>query len=201
MDIARGGISPRLSASPSNASGYSGASKSITSVTPAGYDTTGITSAGDLVLIPSFNYSQEITPFSDQVDDNLNKMAGFFLTVPIFNGLQNKTNISRAKIQIQNSQLNLELQKNNLQKSIQQSYADAVAALKKYNATKKVVEAVELSFKYTEQKYEVNLINATDYSDAVTKLIRAKSDLIQAKYDFVFKVKVLDFYQGKDLSF
>lgn len=201
LEIARGGIYPRLSAGASYGSGYSGARKRVTSATPNGFDTTGaITSAGDLILTPAFNYTQEITPFSNQINDNQNKTVGFFLTVPIFNGLQNKTSISIAKIQAQNTRLNLELQKNNVEKTIQQSYADAVAALKKYHAAQKTTEAMVLSFKYTEQKYDVNLINATDYADSKNKLIKAKSDLIQAKYDFVFKVKILDFYQGKEIS-
>ena len=87
-----------------------------------------------------------------------------------------------------------------MQKNIQQAYADASAGLKKYNATMKAVEAMEESFKYTQQKFDVGMFNTNDYNDAKNKLIKAQSDLLQAKYEFVFKTKVLDFYQGKPLK-
>ena len=87
-----------------------------------------------------------------------------------------------------------------VQKNIQQAYADASAGLKKYNATVKTVEAMQESFKYTQKKFDVGMINTNDYNDAKNKLIKAQSDLLQAKYEFVFKTKVLDFYQGKPLK-
>jgi outer membrane protein len=201
--IAKAGMFPRLSLNASYGSRYSSASKYIiTQPSFQGYAINGdVTSSGDLVLSPTFSDpTLGTTPFSDQVDQNLNRSVGFYLTVPIFNNLQTYTSVSRAKISRENALLSLQLQKDNLRKTIQQAFNDALSSLKKYQASKKSVNAMEESFKYTDQKYSVGAVTATDYNDAKNKLIKAKSDLLQAKYDYVFKLKVLDFYQGKPIT-
>ncbi|MEW6468262.1 MAG: TolC family protein [Bacteroidota bacterium] len=198
---AMGGYSPRLTLSGSYGTGYSGASKSITSFTYSGNDTIGFTaSTFDPVLTPHLDYTYQTTPFKDQIDQNLNKSIGLSLTVPLFNRFSVYSSARRAKISQLNAQYSLDLAKNQLEKSVQQAYADAVAALKKYNASLKTVSAMEESFKYTEQKFNVNLINSFDYNEAKNRLAKAKSDLLQAKYDYIFKLKILDFYQGKQLT-
>jgi outer membrane protein len=94
-----------------------------------------------------------------------------------------------------------DLTEQNLYKTIAQAYANSKAALNKYNATKLSVEASEQSFFYAQQKYNVGAISTFDYNNAKTRLQSAQSNLVQAKYDYVFKLKVLDFYQGKELKF
>ncbi|MCX6294837.1 MAG: TolC family protein, partial [Bacteroidetes bacterium] len=204
VDVAWGGLSPRLTFSASYGTGYSGASKRILDA-PAfqGYGPDGsVTSAGDTVLSPMFSSGTfEKIPFSKQYSDNVNKSFGFYLTVPIFNRLQTKSAIDRARIQKLNADLTVESTKLQVQKNVQQAYADASAGLKKYNASLKAIDAMQESFKYTEQKFNVGLLNSNDYNDAKNKLIKAQSDLLQAKYEYVFKTKVLDFYQGKPLKF
>ncbi len=204
VDVAWGGLSPRLTFSASYGTGYSGASQRFSTL-PAfqGYGANGdITSAGDTVLSPLFSSgTYEKTPFANQYSDNVNKSFGFYLTVPIFNRFQIKTSIDRARIQKLNADLTVESTKLTIQKNVQQAYADASAGLKKYNASLKAIEAMQESFKYTEQKFNVGLLNTNVYNDAKNKLIKAQSDLLQAKYEYVFKTKVLDFYQGKPLKF
>ena len=90
----------------------------------------------------------------------------------------------------------LEGTKKQLYKNIQQAYTDAVAALKKYNASIKAVTSTEESFRYTEQKFNVGMVTPVDYNAAKTQLLKAQSDLAQSKYEFIFKTKVLDFYKG-----
>lgn len=204
VDVAWGGVSPRLTFSASYGTGYSGASQRLLQApTFQGYSPNGdTTSSGDLVYSPYFSSGTfEKTPFADQYKDNVNKSFGFFLTVPIFNRFQTKTAIDRARIQKLNAELTVESTKLQVQKNVQQAYADANAGLKKYNASLKAIEAMQESFKYTEQKFNVGLVNTNDYNDAKNKLIKTQSDLLQAKYEFVFKTKVLDFYQGKPLKF
>jgi len=204
LDVAWGGLSPRLSFSASYGTGYSGLSQRVIGQ-PAfmGYYPNGsITSAGDTVLSPSFSSpALEKTPFADQYKNNVNKSFGFYLTVPIFNRFQTKTAIDRAKIQKLNADLTTEITKQQIQKNVQQAYADANAGLQKYNASLKAITAMQESFKYTEQKYNVGMVNTMDYNDSKNRLIKAQSDLVQAKYEYVFKTKVLDFYQGKPLKF
>jgi outer membrane protein len=204
LAVARGGISPRIIFSGSIGTGYSGIAQrlAVPSAYTGTFDTVGVTTAGDFVLTPGISDPQfETTPFSDQVNDNFNQSFGVFVTIPIFNGLQTKTSISRAKISMESSQLSLQLAKNQLQKNIQQAYADANAALKKYAATEKTVQAMEESFKYMQQRSDVGMVNAVDYNVSKNNLTKARSELLQAKYDYVFKTKVLDFYQGKPLAF
>ena len=203
ISIARAGMFPHLSLSASYGSGFSGASKQI--ATPPeyqGYVPNGDTTlSGDIVYSPSFSSATyETSPFNTQMDNNLNRNVGFYLTVPLFSNLQTYAAITRAKINRENSALTLQLQKDNLRKTIQQAYNDAFSSLKKYQASKKAVSAMEESFKYMEQKYNVGAVTTTEYNDSKNKLIKAKSDLLQAKYDYVFKLKVLDFYQGKPIT-
>ena len=204
ISIARAGMFPRLSLSASYGTGFSGASKDFGLPTINGYIPNGnITSSGDTVYEPSLLYNSDppVTPFKTQLDNNLNRSVGFYLTVPLFSNLQTYTAISRAKISNESARLTLQLQKDNLRKTIQQAFNDAGSSLKKFQASKIAVGAMEESFKYMDQKYTVGAVTATEYNDAKNKLTKAKSDLLQAKYDYVFKLKVLDFYQGKPISF
>jgi outer membrane protein len=138
-------------------------------------------------------------PFWDQIKDNANTNVGFSLSVPIFNGWQVKTNISNSVISLQNAKYNLELEKNFLYKDIQQAYSDAMAALKKFKASEKNVVALEEAFRYAEQRFNVGLVNSLDYTTSKTRLAKAQGDLLSAKYEFIFKSKILDFYRGNPL--
>jgi outer membrane protein len=95
----------------------------------------------------------------------------------------------------------LQLQKNNLYKILQQAYNDATSAFNRHKAASKKVQATSESFKYAEHKFNVGLINSVEYNDAKKEYNNALSELIQAKYDYVFRITVIDFYLGKPLSF
>lgn len=203
VDVAWGGLSPRLSFSAAYGTGYSGLSQRVVSLPSfQGYAQDGsVTSSGDTVYSPFFsNAVTEKIPLADQYKDNVNKSFGFFLTVPIFNRLQTKTAIDRAHIQKLNAELAVESTRLQIQKNVQQAYADASAGLKKYAASLKAVEATKESFKYTEQKFNVGMLNTNDYNASKNKLVKAESDLLQSKYEYIFKTKVLDFYQGRPLK-
>jgi outer membrane protein len=139
-------------------------------------------------------------PFKDQFKDNQSKYLGFSLSIPIFNGYQVSTRINKAKINTANSEYNLELTKNTLRKEIEQAYNDAKAAYKSYAATQSSLNSFEESFRYTEQKFNVGLSNSVDYNIAKSQLTSAESELIRAKYDYIFKTKILDFYMGLPLT-
>jgi outer membrane protein len=204
VDVAWGGLSPRLSFSASYGTGYSGASQRLLGAPSfTGYAPNGdVTSSGDTVYTPTFsNPTLEKIPYNDQYKNNVNKSFGFYLQIPIFNKFQTKTAIDRAKIQKLSAELTIESTKLQIQKNVQQAFADANAGLKKYASSTKALEAMQESFKYTEQKFNVGMVNTTDYNTAKNKMTKAQSDLLQAKYEYVFKAKVLDFYQGKPLKF
>jgi outer membrane protein len=173
--IASGGRSPQLSMNHSFSTRYS-----------------------DIALKPS-NPLEKYT-FSEQLNDNINYGVGFSLRIPILNGWQVNKNVSNSRLNLESSQYALEGEKKQLYKNIQQSYADAVAAIKKYNASIKAVTSMEESFRYTEQKFNVGMVTPVDYNAAKTQLLKAQSDMSQAKYEFIFKTKVLDFYKGIPLN-
>ena len=204
LAIARGRITPTLSFGGTWATGYSSA---ISRNVPGAPGDTSYVFAGaytepshETVWYPSIVYEQETTPFGDQLKQNENKSIGFNLSVPIFNGWQGRTAIASAKIQKSQAELDLEVKKRELRKSIEQAYADAVAALKKYKAAGEKVTAQEESFKYTQQKFDVGMLTSFDFNNAKKELTKAESELLQAKYDFIFKTTILDFYMGKPIS-
>lgn len=134
--------------------------------------------------------------FGKQLKNNNDKSLGLSLNIPIFNKFQTKTNINNSKLQILNRSLELESAKKGLRKQIEQAYTNAVAALKRYNANQVAVKSMVESFRYIEEKYSVGRVNSVEYNDSKSKLAIAQSDLIQAKYDFIFRSKILDFYNG-----
>ena len=139
-------------------------------------------------------------PLWDQLKDGIVSAVGVGLSIPIFNGWQVQTGIKNAKLNVQNYQYQLQLARNTLYKEIQQAHADALAALKQYLAATKAVASMEEAFRYTEQRYEVGLINFVDYSTAKTQLTAAQSELLQAKFTYIFNTKVLDFYNGRPIT-
>lgn len=177
VDIARGGRSPMLSLRGSFGTGYSGASVELTDV------------PGETRIIP----------FMDQLDANLNRSAGLVLSIPIFNNYQVKSTIGRSRISLENARLNNQLVRNQLFKTIQQSYVDAQAALKRYDATQKNLDALEEAFRDTEQRFNVGMVATLEYNDALNRLNAARSELLQAKYEYVFRAQILEFYMGNPI--
>lgn len=197
----KGRLSPTLTFNASMGTGTSGLAKDILGVNFTGYQVSGITSGGDSVYTPVTELVTRKTSFSDQFNNNINKSLGFTLNIPLFNGLQTHTAIKNAKLNALNAQYTLDLAKQNLYKTISQAYVSAKAALNKYMASKLSVEAANESFKYAQQKFDAGVISAFDFSTSKNRLFAAESNLLQAKYDYVFKLKVLDYYQGKPLGF
>ncbi|MEI6049014.1 MAG: TolC family protein [Bacteroidota bacterium] len=138
--------------------------------------------------------------FKNQLKNNKNSGIGLTMSIPILNGWQVNKNISNSKLNVESSQYSLEGTKKQLYKSIQQAYTDAVASLKKFSSSLKAVTSTEESFRYTEQKFNVGMVTSVDYNVAKTQLLKAQSDMSQAKYEYVFKTKVLDFYKGIPLN-
>ena len=201
LAIAKGARSPQLYLSANYNSGYSDIRQQVVDVGPPEQIPIGETMSGE----PVVSYPQEIPvlgayPFLDQVRDNRSSGIGLGLSIPIFNSWSINTNIANARIMHENAQLDLQNRQLALYASVHQSYADAVAALKKFNATQEALVSMEESFKYTEKKFEVGLVNTVDYNTSKNQLIATQSDLLQAKYDFIFKTKILNFYRGEPIT-
>lgn len=136
------------------------------------------------------------TPFSDQIKQNERKTIGFSLSIPIFNRFQVRNSVRSNKIAILNRELMMESSKKTLYKEIQQAYFNATAAQEKYKAADKSVLASKEAFGYAEDKYNAGKSTVYEYSEAKTKYSQSLSEQIQAKYNYIFRAKILDFYNG-----
>ena len=182
--IAKAGYYPTLTFS----YGYGSRANFINSVGPI--DAGG----GNIIQLPD----NDLALFR-QLDKNKGHNFNVNLSIPIFSRFQNKTNVAKAKIQQENAQLNLEQAKLTLQSNIERAFTDARAALKTYVAAQKSRESQKLAFDNAQERFNIGAMNSFDLEQTRNRLINAEASLINAKYDFVFKTKVLDFYAGKSL--
>ncbi len=143
---------------------------------------------------------REVQNIPTQWADNRSWVLGFNISIPIYNGWQTRSNVQRAKIQRELAEVNALETKNNLRQIIERAYNDAQAASKVYNAAQFQVEALEESFRATERSYNAGALNFVDYQVSSFNLFSARSSLVRAKFDYIFKLKVLDFYLGIPLT-
>jgi len=150
-----------------------------------------------------FDYSGQ-TPqqsFTDQINQRLGQSIGMSLQIPIFNGFSARSTVRRAKINYQNTLVQEQLTKNNLNKVVSQAVLDLKAAESRYLSTQNAFNAQKDAFYVVEQRYNVGLVNSLDYSTSQTNRNKAEIDMIQAKYDLIFRAKVIDYYLGRQITF
>jgi outer membrane protein len=203
--IAKGSRLPRLNLNVSYGTGYSDARQVVDQFTEGEPVQSGfrIDDNGNHIYDiyqNTYNYSYKTRPFFDQLKDNASAYVSLGLSIPIFNGLQTKTNIANNTIIHQQSVLQANQEKKELLKEIQQLHSDAQFAYTKYRATQKTLQAVQTSFEYSEHKFNLGVLNFVVYSVAKNNLTKIQSELIRAKYDFIFKQKILDFYRGIEIK-
>jgi len=173
----RGSYFPRLSLSGNLFSNYSSAADFVTPLTPEG---NGI---------------------SKQLKDNVARSASLSLQIPIFNGYQTRASVKRSYFNTKQAEINVTSVENTLRQAVETSYNDASASSKTYQSALKLVNARDEAFRMLKQRYDNGAANFVEYQTAENALFQAKSDLVRAKYDFIFKKKVLDFYQGKPIQY
>ncbi len=132
----------------------------------------------------------------DQLNNLTSKYVRLSLNIPIFNRYQVKNSVDNAKVNVLSSETTLEQTKQQLYKEIQQAYNDAASAQVRYNAATEAVKSYKEAFTYMEQKSKAGMVNFVEYNIAKNNYIKAESDQLQAKYAYVFAVKILDFYRG-----
>lgn len=148
-----------------------------------------------------YHYNQGTNiSFSDQLKQNERKNIGFSLSIPLFNRLTTRNAVRSTRIAIINQELMVENTKKTLYKEIQQAYYNAVAAQEKYNASEKSVIATQEAFKYAEERYNAGKSTVFEFNDAKTKYAQSLAEQAQAKYDYVLRTKILDFYNGTPIK-
>lgn len=135
--------------------------------------------------------------FNSQLKNNLNKNIGLSLSVPLFNRFATRNQVRTARLQQISLSLQLDDAKKSLYKEIQQAWYNAVAAESKYNSSEVAVTANETSFQLMSEKFNNGKATSVEYNEAKLNLTKALSDRIQAKYDYLFRSKILDFYKGQ----
>jgi outer membrane protein len=137
--------------------------------------------------------------FMDQVRNNFSQYVGISLSVPIFSRFATRNNIRSANLSKLSQQVQLENTRKSLYKEIQQAWYNAVASGSKLRSCEDALKSAETSFELIRAKYENGKATATEFSESRTSLMKAESDLLQARFENLFQVKLLDFYRGKPL--
>ncbi len=143
----------------------------------------------------------EALPFNEQIDNNLSEVVGISLQIPLFNNGQVMMSRQNADLQILNTQLNREIAINNLRKTVTQAVNDVIAAQASYNAAQKSFTASENAFDFAEKKFKAGTASAFEYTNALNARAQSQSLLVQAKYDLIFKSKIIDYYLDKPIDF
>ena len=140
-------------------------------------------------------------PFATQMKNNFSQYIGISLNVPIFTRFQTRNNIRNAKIDRENQLLQLENVKKTLYKEIQQVFYNAIAADSKYHSSETAAQSSKDAFTLMQAKYENGKANMTEFNEAKNSYLKAESDLVQARYEYLYQTALLDFYRGRDLNF
>lgn len=182
VKIAKGGLYPTLSFGGQLYNSYS-------------------SNAYDRLIDPITNqpFNQKV-PFSEQLNRNFGQALGFNLSIPIFNNYRSRSSYNIAKIRFENAKASEQLAKNNLNKVINQAVQDLKSAIKSYSATQSAFNSSKDAFNAIKQRYEVGLANVIELNTSQTNYNKAEFDFIQAKYNVIFRKKVIDFYLGNPLT-
>ena len=141
-----------------------------------------------------------VYPFFEQFRDNINPSVSIGLSIPIFNNWTVRTNVRNARLSRESLEIDLRMKQQTLYKDIQTAVTEAGTCFRQLEAAKANVESMEESFRYVQEKFDAGTLNGTDYTVAKTNLFKARSEYIQAKYQFVFQLKIIDYYKGIPLT-
>ena len=144
-------------------------------------------------FLPIFS---KAAPLLDQFSDNKGHNFGLQLTIPVFNGFSARGNVERSKISFERNNNALTQAKLDLETNVYRSITDAKGALNTYESSLTTMEARKEAFNYAKERYAVGMMNAFDYNQSQTLFINAQSDVVRAKYDALFKMKIVEFYFG-----
>ena len=156
------------------------------------------------VLQPDFVYTKNgynrSAPFPTQLSDNFSQSIGLSLSIPIFNSYNLRTQYLRSKLNISTLQLQKEQDDQKLKQDIYQAYTAALTALEKFNASRKAVESAEKTYSFAGKRFDVGLLGTFDLITTQNNLLRSKLEYSINHFDYVFKMKVLEFYKGQGLK-
>ena len=201
---ARGAMYPTLSAYGSLGSTFNNRTQEVRSKTAINFPIATVNVSGTdysvYSLDPFYDYTYGKRGFTDQLSDNFRQSIGLSLSIPIFNSYNLRTQYLRSKLNISTLQLQKEQDDQKLKQDIYQAYTAALTALEKFNASKRSVDASEKTFLYAGKRFDVGLLNTFDLITTQNNLLRARLEYSINHFDYVFKMKVLEFYKGEGLK-
>ncbi|MCF2493600.1 MULTISPECIES: TolC family protein [Dyadobacter] len=212
IDLAKGAALPSLTLNGGIYTAYSSAAPKERFVSDgSGTKITEVISPTDYIIVNSQQLPivQKIeTPngalrtfgYLDQLNFNRNSAINLNLTIPIFTNFRVKYNVANAKIQQKTYEYQAQQVQLTIRKNVEQAYIDMTNAAKRYSATANQVQALQETFRVSQVRFDVGAINSVEYNIAKANLDRANGNLVQAKYDYVFRTKILDFYMNRPLS-
>jgi outer membrane protein len=204
VEVARGSMYPTVSLFGSLGSAFNNKAKEIKSVTPVNSPLGTVTVGGtpyQVYPLTAFNtYTYGKIKYPDQLNQNFRQSIGLSVSVPILSGGNLRTAWQRSKLSVKQVELTKEQNSFTLKQDIYKAYNDAVAAVQKFNANKKTVEASQKAYDFATKRYDLGLLSTYDLITTQTSLQQAKSQLLYSQYDYVFKMKLLEFYKGQGLK-
>lgn len=148
----------------------------------------------------STNVTTSQIPIGTQVGDNFRQNVGISVNIPLFNGGVARTAWERSKLNLENLQLQKQLDNQTLKQDIYRAYNDAVSALERFNASTKTIETAEKAFDFSQKRFDVGLQSTIEYLTNQNNLFRARIERLQAQVEYVFRLKVLEFYKGQGVK-
>jgi outer membrane protein len=204
VEIAKGSMYPTFSLFGSLGSTFNNRAQEITSKTqinPAiGTVIVGSTTYQVYPAAPYYIYNYGKVSYFDQVNQNFRQSIGLGVSVPIFNGSSLRTSWQKSKLSLKQSELVKEQNSFTLQQDIYKAYNDAAAALQKFNANKKTVESAQKAYDFASKRYELNLLSTFELLSSQNALLTAKIQMLYSQYDYVFKIKLLEYYKGQGIK-
>ena len=153
-----------------------------------------------LVYQPSYSYKTRKIPFNNQVSNNFRQTLTFGMNIPLFNGWQANSYRKQSEINLQMSELNRDQAALKLKQDVYKAYNEATNALQKYQSAQRAVNAARRAYDFAQKRYELGLTNTVEYLTTQNNQFISESNLLSAKYDLIFKLKVIDYYLGKELK-
>ena len=202
IKVVRGQLFPTLSFSATAFTSYSSVamqSRYINTTDKASTDYVLINGAPSPVIHKEDNFDVSKINYSDQLNNNLYTSVGFNLNIPIFNALRQRNRIRQAKITFKNRELTATTTRTQLSQAIDQAYINMNTASDRFKTILEQVNAFEESFRAAGIRFNSGVGNSIDYLTAKNNLDKANINLVIAKYDYVLRSKILDYYQGKQL--
>lgn len=211
---AKAGLYPSFFAFGGLASNFASSNRKITGASFLGYNPPSPSNGavnvnGTLVPVQSpnvqitqgnKNFGELWTGWGTQMSNNFRQNIGVGISIPILGGWQSRTNYERAKLNLANAELIIDQGNLQLKNNIYNAYTSAVAAMQKYNAARNSVNAADRSYNFTLRRYELGLLSTLELITSQTNLTRSKIDMVNAQFDYVFRMKVLEFYKGQGIK-